>query len=86
MRKLAVVRSERPSSGLFGVCVGQDRASVRYDFVCINCGYGVHVAISRLVMSCPMCQQFEWRVLAPPRADRLRAVPGLRAMPLRGER
>lgn len=85
MRKLAVVPSERPGLGLFSVRVDRDRVSVRRDLVCVNCGYGIHVAMSRLPSSCPMCQRLEWRLLAPPPERRLHAVPGLHAVPVRGE-
>lgn len=67
MRKLAMVRSEQRGSGLFSVRVDRDRISVRRDLVCMNCGYGIHVARS-LPSACPMCQRLEWRLLARPPA------------------
>ena len=63
MRRLALVRSERPGSGLFGVRVDRHRVSARRDVVCVNCGYGIHVARS-LPSFCPMCRGLEWRLLA----------------------
>lgn len=76
MRKLAMVRTARPDSVLFSVRVDPDRVSVRRDLACDNCGYGIHVAMSKLPLrlSCPMCQRFEWRLSAPPPAGRLLAV------------
>jgi rubrerythrin len=62
MRKLALV-DEEPRPQLFSVRVDRDRVSIRHDFVCENCGYGIHVANLTPLPSCPMCQRSTWRSL-----------------------
>jgi hypothetical protein len=68
VRKLTMVRDERPEPAAFSLRVDQDQGAVRYDFACENCGYGVHVATSPLPLSCPMCRRFDWASPAAPLA------------------
>ncbi len=56
--------------------VSRGDVSVRRELVCGNCGYGISVEVPP--SSCPMCQRFEWRPLAPKPAARFHAPGGQR--------
>jgi len=77
----ALLNEHTTQTGFLGFTerVGRDAVSVRRELVCENCGYGIRVTVPPL--SCPMCEQFEWRPATQAPAAAIHAVSARARIP-----